>query len=156
MKNKNLVIRKATKKDINLLYELINGLAIYEKRPNDMTGSIEMLNYWLFEKSVATALIAENDNGENIGYAIYYPIFSSFAANVNVYMEDLFIKPEYRGQEYEKEFFYKLSEMIKKEGYLKLEWSCLNWNTSSIKFYEKIGAIQETGRFYFECKLKND
>ena len=76
MKNKNLVIRKATKKDINLLYELIRGLAIYEKRPNDMTGSIEMLNYWLFEKSVATALIAENDNGENIGYAIYYPIFS--------------------------------------------------------------------------------
>lgn len=45
MKNKNLVIRKATKKDINLLYALINGLAIYEKRPNDMTGSIEMLNY---------------------------------------------------------------------------------------------------------------
>lgn len=71
-------------------------------------------------------------------------------------MEDLFIKPEYRGQGYGKEFFYKLSEMIKKEGYLKLEWSCLNCNTSSIKFYEKIGAIQETGRFYFEYKLKND
>ena len=64
-------------------------LAIYEKRPNDMTGSIEMLNYWLFEKSVATALIAENDNGENIGYAIYYPIFSSFFANVKVHLEDL-------------------------------------------------------------------
>ena len=64
MENKNLVIRKATKEDINLLYELINGLAIYEKRPNDMTGSIEMLSYWLFEKSIATALIAENDKGE--------------------------------------------------------------------------------------------
>ena len=50
-------------------------IAIYKKRPNDMTDSIEMLNYWFFEKSVATALIAENDNGENIGYAIYYPIF---------------------------------------------------------------------------------
>lgn len=46
--------------------------------------------------------------------------------------------------------------MIKKEGYLKLEWSCINWNASSIKFYEKTGAIQETGRFYFEYKLKND
>lgn len=50
MEYKNLVIRKATKEDINLLYELINGLAIYEKRPNNMTGSIEMLGYWLFEK----------------------------------------------------------------------------------------------------------
>ena len=57
-------------------------IAIYKKRPNDMTDSIEMLNYCFFEKSVATALIAENDNGENIGYAIYYPIFSSFFANV--------------------------------------------------------------------------
>ena len=77
MENKNLVIRKATKEDINLLYELINGLAIYEKRPNDMTGSIEMLSYWLFEKSIATALIAENDNGENVGcvnndFVIFY------------------------------------------------------------------------------------
>lgn len=141
--------------DVNFLYEMINGLALYEKRPNDMTGSIEMLKYWLFEKNIATAVIAEI-KAQIIGYAIYYPIFSSFAANVNVHMEDLFIKLEYRGQGYEKEFFYKLSEMIKKEGYLKLEWSCLNWNTSSIKFYEKIGAIQETGRVYFEYKLKND
>ena len=141
--------------DVNFLYEMINGLALYEKRPNDMTGSIEMLKYWLFEKNIATAVIAEI-KAQIIGCAIYYPIFSSFAANVNVYMEDLFIKPEYRGEGYGKEFFYKLSEMIKKEGYLKLEWSCLNWNTSSIKFYEKIGAIQETGRFYFEYKLKND
>ena len=141
--------------DVNFLYEMINGLALYEKRPNDMTGSIEMLKYWLFEKNIATAVIAEIKD-QIIGYSIYYPIFSSFATNVNVHIEDLFIKLEYRGQGYGKEFFYKLSEMIKKEGYLKLEWSCLNWNASSIKFYEKIGAIQETGRVYFEYKLKND
>lgn len=90
--------------DVNFLYEMINGLALYEKRPNDMTGSIEMLKYWLFEKNIATAVIAEI-KAQIIGYAIYYPIFSSFTANVNVYMEDLFIKPEYRGQGYEKKFF---------------------------------------------------
>lgn len=155
MENKNIVIRKATKKDINLLYELINGLAIYEKRPNDMTGSIEMLSYWLFEKSVATALIAENDNGENIGYAIYYPIFSSFSANVKVHLEDLFIKPNFRHQGYGKEFFFKLANIIKKEGYIEIEWSCLDWNTPSIEFYKKIGAIQEKGRVYFGYKLNN-
>ena len=155
MENKNIVIRKATKKDINLLYELINGLAIYEKRPNDMTGSIEMLSYWLFEKSVATALIAENDNGENIGYAIYYPIFSSFSANVKVHLEDLFIKPNFRHQGYGKEFFFKLANIIKKEGYIEIEWSCLDWNTPSIEFYKKIGAIQEKERVYFGYKLNN-
>lgn len=137
MKNKNLVIRKATKKDINLLYALINGLAIYEKRPNDMTGSIEMLNYWLFEKSVATALIAENDNGENIGYAIYYPIFSSFSANIKVHLEDLFIKPNFRHQGYGKEFFFKIAKIIKDEGYIEIEWSCLDWNVPSIEFYKR-------------------
>lgn len=155
MENKNLVIRKAAKKDINLLYELINGLANYEKRPNDMIGSIEMLNYWLFEKSVATALIAENDNGENIGYAIYYPIFSSFSANVKVHLEDLFIKPNYRHQEYGEEFFFKIAKIIKDEGYIEIEWSCLDWNTPSIEFYKKIGALQEKGRVYFGYKLNN-
>ena len=155
MENKNLVIRKATKKDINLLYELINGLAIYEKRPNDMTGSIEMLSYWLFEKSVATALIAENDKGENIGYAIYYPIFSSFSAKVKVHLEDLFIKPNYRHQGYGKEFFFKLANIIKEEEQIEIEWSCLDWNTPSIEFYKKIGAIQEKGRVYFGYKLNN-
>lgn len=155
MENKNLVIRKATKEDINLLYELINGLAIYEKRPNDMTGSIEMLSYWLFEKSIATALIAENDKCENIGYAIYYPIFSSFSAKVKVHLEDLFIKPNYRHQGYGKEFFFKLANIIKEEEYIEIEWSCLDWNTPSIEFYKKIGAIQEKGRVYFGYKLNN-
>ena len=155
MENKNLVIRKATKEDINLLYELINGLAIYEKRPNDMTGSIEMLSYWLFEKSVATALIAENDNDENIGYAIYYPIFSSFSANVKVHLEDLFIKPNFRHQGYGKECFFKIAQIIKDEGYIEIEWSCLDWNAPSIEFYKKIGALQEKGRVYFGYKLNN-
>ena len=152
MKTENLIIRKATKEDINLLYELINGLAIYEKRPPNMTGSIEMSCYWLFEKSVATAFIAENDKGEDVGYAIYYPIFSSFSANVKAHLEDLFIKADYRHQGYGKEFFFKLAKIIKEEGYIEIEWSCLDWNASSIEFYKKIGAIQEKGRAYFGYK----
>lgn len=145
----NLVIRKATKNDLNLIYELINGLALYEKRPNDMTGTIDMLSYWLFDKKVATAIIAEA-KGEPIGYAIYYPVFGSFSAKANIHIEDLFIKPEYRNQGYGKIFFYKLVEVIKDEGYYKLEWSCLDWNAPSIEFYKRIGATQDGGRVYFE------
>lgn len=155
MEQKNLMVRKATPKDVDLLYEMINGLATYEKRPEDMTGSIKMLKYWLFEKKIATAVIAEIDN-KPIGYAIYYPMFASFATKMNAYIEDLFIKPEYRGKGFGKEFFHKLLEMIKDEGYSKLEWSCLDWNTLSIEFYKKLGAKEETGRVYFEYDPKND
>lgn len=149
METQNLTIRKTTEKDIRLIYDFINGLAAYEKRPEDMTGSEEMLKFWLFEKKIATAIIAEFD-GNPVGYAIYYPVFGSFAAKANVHLEDLFIKPEYRRKGLGKEFFFKLAERIKGEGYSKIEWSCLDWNTPSIEFYRKIGAKQEMGRVYFE------
>lgn len=155
MEQSNLMVRKATPKDMDLLYEMINGLATFEKRPEDMTGSIKTLKYWLFEKKIATAVIAEIDN-KPIGYTIYYPTFASFATKMNAYIEDLFIKPEYRGKGFGKEFFHKLLEMIKDEGYSKLEWSCLDWNTLSIEFYKKLGAKEETGRVYFEYDPKND
>ena len=141
--------------DIDLVYELINGLAAYEKRPQDMTGTKEQLIEWLFEKQVATALLAENQEGQNIGYAIYYPTFGSFSAKANVHVEDLYIRPEYRRQGYGRIFFTRLVEWIQGEGYTKLEWSCLDWNASSIEFYKKLGATQETGRVYFELDPKN-
>ncbi len=149
----SLTIRKANENDIRSIYEMINGLATYEKRPEDMTGTVEALKFWLFEKKIATAVIAEIKD-KPIGYAIYYPVFASFAAKANVHIEDIFIKPEYRGQGFGKEFFYKLSEMIKSDGYSKSEWSCLDWNVSSIEFYKKIGAAQESGRVYFEYPPK--
>lgn len=149
METQNLTIRKTTKNDIRLIYDFINGLALYEKRPEDMTGSEEMLELMLFEKKIATAIIAEVD-GNPVGYAIYYPVFGSFAAKANAHLEDLFIKPEFRRKGLGKEFFFKLLKMLKAEGYSKIEWSCLDWNTPSIEFYKKIGAKQETGRVYFE------
>lgn len=156
MEQEKIIIRKATKKDIYIIYEMINDLAAYEKRPQDMTGSIEMLKYCLFEKKLATAVIAKNNDGKPIGYAIYYPVFASFSAHANAHLEDFYVKPEYRGRGYGKEVFLKLSKVILNEGYQKLEWSCLDWNLPSIEFYKKIGSKEETGRVYFEYKLNND
>ena len=155
METKRLTLRKATEEDIDILFELINGLAAYEKRPQDMTGTKGQLRDWLFEKQVATALLAENEEGQNIGYAIYYPTFGSFSAKANVHVEDLYIRPEYRHQGYGRIFFTQLVEWIQGEGYTKLEWSCLDWNTPSIEFYKKLGATQETGRVYFDFDPKN-
>ena len=152
MNTKRLTIRKTTEEDVGQIFDFIKGLAAYEKRPQDVTGSIETLGFWLFEKKAATAVIAEY-GGDAVGYAIYYPVFGSFSAIANAHLEDLFIKPEYRRKGLGKEFFSELSKTLKSEGYSKLEWSCLDWNTPSIEFYNKIGAKQESGRVCFEYEL---
>lgn len=145
----NFEVRKANKKDIPLLFELINGLALYEKRPQDMTGTKEELSYWLFEKQIATSLVAELD-GTPVGYAIYYPVFGSFSAKGKVHLEDIFLKEEYRGKGLGKKFMTKTIEFVLEDGYSGMEWSCLDWNSPSIAFYEKLGAEKEIGREYFE------
>ncbi|KAK8836585.1 hypothetical protein M9Y10_037519 [Tritrichomonas musculus] len=145
---KQLHIRKAEKEDISLLLDLIKGLAKYEKRPQDMTGTKEQLTYWLFERKIAEALIAEYD-GNAVGYALYYPIFGSFSAIGKVHLEDIYIKEEFRGCGFGKYFLANVAKSVLAEGYTEMEWSCLDWNTSAIGFYEKLGAEQETGRVYF-------
>ena len=145
---KKLNIRKANVDDISLIQNLIKCLASYEKRPQDMTGTQELLSYWLFERKIATALIAEYD-GETIGYALYYPVFGSFSAIGKVHLEDIFIKEDFRGHGFGKYFLTKIVEFVLAEGYTEMEWSCLDWNKPSIGFYKKLGAKEETGRRYF-------
>lgn len=151
--NEKFTVRKANENDIPLIQDMIKGLAAYEKRPQDMTGSQEDLHYWLFERKIADVLIAEY-NSEAIGYAVYYPVFGSFAAEGGVHLEDMFLKEEKRHCGLGKKFFSKIEEYVKQEGYTKMEWSCLDWNTPSIDFYGKIGAVQEQGRKYFSYSCK--
>ena len=162
--NDKITIREAQETEITLIQELVKEMATYERRPEDMTGTQEELRYWLFERKIATILLMEYE-GAAIGYAIYYPIFGSFAAHANVHLEDLYIREEYRKRGLGRVFFEaiagrakeegyaKMEEFVKQDGYSKMEWSCLDWNTPSIGFYEKIGAEYETGRKYFELSL---
>lgn len=141
-------VRKADISDIKIIQKLIKNLAEYEKRPQDMTATEETLRYWIFEKKIATVLIAQYDE-EIIGYAIYYPVFGSFAGEAGVHLEDFLLKEEYRHRGLGKKFFSRIVEYVKEDGYSKIEWSCLEWNTPSIGFYNSIGATQEQGRKYF-------
>lgn len=150
--NDKITIREAQETEITLIQELVKEMATYERRPEDMTGTQEELRYWLFERKIATILLMECDD-QVIGYAIYYPIFGSFAAHANVHLEDLYIREEYRKRGLGRVFFEAIAGRAKEEGYAKMEWSCLDWNTPSIGFYEKIGAEYETGRKYFEITL---
>ncbi len=142
-------VRKATKEDIPLIRQFIQYLAEYEKRPEDMTATEKQLEHWLFERNIATVLFLEYDHQE-IGYALYYPVFGSFAAVGKVHLEDLYINQRYRGLGLGRTFLSKIVEKVLEEGYTKMEWSCLNWNNPSIAFYDSMGAKKETGRKYFE------
>ena len=122
--SEKFIVRKAEKNDIAEIQTLIKGLATYEKRPQDMTASQEDLCYWIFEKKIATVLIAEY-NEEIIGYAIYYPIFGSFAAEAGVHLEDVLLNEKYRHCGLGRKFFSKIEEFVKEDGYSKMEWSCL-------------------------------
>ena len=147
MKENNLKIRRAERKDIPLIFTLINEMALYEKRPRDMTGTPEALEYWLFDKSIGTFYIAEVD-GAAAGYALYYPVFGSFSAAGRVHLEDIFLRENFRGKGLGKAFFTLVAAEVLKEGYSGMEWSCLDWNTLALDFYDRIGAHREKGREY--------
>lgn len=147
MKESNLKIRRAGRKDIPLIFTLINEMALYEKRPQDMTGTPEALGHWLFDKAIGTFYIAEVD-GETAGYALCYPVFGSFAAAGRVHLEDIFLRESFRGKGLGKAFFTHVAAEVLKEGYSGMEWSCLDWNTLALDFYDRIGAHRETGREY--------
>lgn len=146
--DRKMTIRRAKEEDLPLIQELIKGLASYEKRPQDVTGTKEQLHFWLFEKKIAAVWLAEYEK-ETAGYALYYPVFGSFAAAGSVYLEDFFLKEEFRGRGLGRCFFSKIAEAVLAEGYTGMEWSCLDWNRTAIDFYRRQEAWQETGRVYF-------
>ena len=147
-------VRKAVRSDIPVLHELIKGLAEYEKRPRDVTGCIEDLEYWICDRNIAEALIASLD-GEDIGYAIYYPIFASYAAKGKAHLEDLFIKRDYRFSGLGTRLLSYVCQDVLSSGYHGMEWNALAWNIEAIDYYRHIGAVVENGRIYFDLDEEN-
>ena len=143
-----LTFRMAREQDVSLLLDFIKGLAAYEKRPQDVTATVQAVREAVFQRKRAEAFFIV-ENGNEIGYGIYYYIFSSFAAACGLYVEDLFIVPEKRGRGYGRAALGWLAEKALKEGCGGMEWSCLDWNTPAMGFYEKLGARLKKGSVRF-------
>ena len=94
-------------------------------------------------------MIAEYDSTA-VGYAVYYPIFGTFSAIGKIYLEDIFIKEEFRHRGFGRYFLAKIAELAISEGYSAMEWSCLSHNKPSIEFYKKLGAVKESGVEHFK------
>ncbi|MBE6490475.1 MAG: GNAT family N-acetyltransferase [Methanobrevibacter sp.] len=131
--------RFAEKKDTGIILEFIRDLAIYEKMLDEVVATEELLNEWLFEKNIAEVIFVLEDDVE-VGFALFFHNFSTFLGKAGIYLEDLFVKPEYRGKGYGKALIEKLAEITVERDCGRLEWCCLDWNQPSIDFYLSLGA----------------
>ena len=131
--------RFAERKDVPLILYFIKELADYEKMLDEVVATEEILEQWLFDKNKAEVIFSMED-GVETGFALFFHNFSTFLGRSGVYLEDLYVKPEYRGKGYGKGLLKKLAEIAVERGCGRLEWWCLDWNRPSIDFYLSLGA----------------
>jgi GNAT superfamily N-acetyltransferase len=135
-------IRKADKKDAKLILELITELAIYEKLENEVVATESDIIKEIFENNSAIVFIAEF-NAKPVAYSLHFYTFSTFLAKKGIYLEDLFVLNEYRGKGIGKQLLKNIALDAVKNGFGRVEWSVLNWNSTAIDFYKSIGAIPQ-------------
>ena len=134
-----LTFRQAEEKDAGLILYFIKQLAEYEHMSDEVVATEELLREWIFEKKKAEVIFAL-ENGEAVGFALFFHNFSTFLGRAGIYLEDLFVLKEHRGKGYGKALLKKLAQTAIERGCGRLEWSCLDWNTPSIDFYLLLGA----------------
>jgi len=133
-------IRPAQPYDVPEILAMIRELAEYEREPNAVVATEAMLHEALFGDSPAVfGLIAEED-GVTVGFALWFRNFSTWLGRHGIYLEDLYVRPEYRGRGHGKELLAELARICVERGYGRFEWWVLDWNTPAIDFYRSIGA----------------
>lgn len=136
-----LVIRAALPADAQLVYSLVRELAEYERLLDDVDATAEDLARALFGPSPRVFCDIAEWNGETAGFALWFYNFSTFRGRHGIYLEDLFVRPAFRGKGIGKALLVHLAQRAVAEGCARVEWSVLDWNEPSIKFYESLGAI---------------
>ena len=133
-------IRNANINDSATILGFIKELAEYENMSNDVVATEDLIKQNIFEKKLAEVIIAEFDN-KPVGFALFFHNFSTFLGKGGIYLEDLYVQPAMRGKNIGKMLLSSLAKIAVQRDCGRLEWSCLNWNEPSIKFYKSQGAI---------------
>ncbi len=134
-----LTFKYAERRDTALILKFIKELAEYEKMLDEVVASEELLEDWIFNKQKAEVIFALAD-GKEVGFALFFHNFSTFLGRAGIYLEDLYVNPEYRGYGIGKALLKKLGKVAVERGCGRLEWWCLDWNKPSIDFYRSMGA----------------
>ncbi len=136
----NFKLRQATPTDVPVLFELILALAKYEKLSHTVTGNIDNLQEHLFgAKPYGEAIIAAYGE-EAVGFALFFHNYSTFLTKPGIYIEDIFVMPEFRRMGIGKAILKYIAELAVNRDCGRLEWSVLDWNESAIAFYEEMGS----------------
>lgn len=133
------LFRSAERRDVPLILRYIRELARYEKLEEEVVATEEILEEWLFDKEKAEVIFAVVE-GKEVGFALFFHNFSTFLGRAGIYLEDLYVEPAHRGQGIGTALLRELARIAVARGCGRLEWWCLDWNTSSIEFYRSLGA----------------
>lgn len=134
-----LSFRFAQREDVSLILKFIKALARYEQMENQVVATPELLEHWIFDQKKAEVIFAVAE-GQEVGFALFFHNFSTFLGRAGIYLEDLYVMPEFRGRGYGKAILKKLAAIAVERGCGRLEWWCLDWNQPSIDFYLSRGA----------------
>lgn len=134
-------IRPAEPADAELLFGLIVELATYEKAPEQVHGSPELLRRSLFEQKVAEGLVVEA-GGEAVGYAFFFTTFSTWECRPGIWLEDVFVRPQHRRGGIGHAVLAHLAGIAVERGCARLDWCALEWNEPALSFYDKLGATR--------------
>ncbi len=137
-------LRPATAEDCTAIHGLICELAAYERMSASVRGTPDMLRETLFSsKPAADVILAEAEDGQTVGFALFFSSYSTFLAQPGIWLEDLYVKPEFRGHGVGKALFQTVAEIAQQRGCGRMEWSVLDWNSPAIEFYRNMGARAE-------------
>ena len=146
------MIRPAQKGDEHAIMELIHGLALYEKAPEQVVNTAEDLGVHLFDEKICEAIVAEKDN-QIVGFALYYTNYSTWKGKC-LYLEDFYVLPELRGEGIGSLLFDKVVEIARNRGVKRMDWQVLEWNEPALNFYNKKQAVLDpewiNGRIFFD------
>lgn len=135
-----VTIRPATRADIPVILELIRGLAEYEKLAHECVATEAALDATLFGERPGAEVVVALADGTPAGFALFFHNYSTFLARRGIYLEDLFVKPAFRGHGIGKRLLSHLAGIAVSRDCGRLEWSVLDWNKDAIRFYGSLGA----------------
>jgi GNAT superfamily N-acetyltransferase len=134
-------IRNATIEDVPLILEFIKGLAEYEKLAHEVTATEDILTETLFGSRPAAEVVICNCDGIPAGFALFFHNYSTFLGRPGIYLEDLFVKPDFRGRGLGRALLVYLARLAVERDCGRFEWSVLDWNEPAIGFYKSLGAV---------------
>lgn len=134
-------IRPAQRQEVGIVLQLIHDLAVYEKAPNEVEATEKELLETIFSSDPKVFCDLVEVDGEIAGMAIWFLNYSTWQGKHGIYLEDLFIKPEFRGRGYGKALLKHLAKICDDKGYGRFQWWVLDWNSPAIEFYRSLGAV---------------